>query len=875
MLPWNTFFRTIAIGLVALLAQTLGHVCDGGLSRSAAQDSGIEKRTYETRRVDGAPPVLDGRLDDPAWDSVPWAGEFLEHDPARGEAAAQPTAFKILYDDDALYVAFRAYDSDPSQISRLTTRRDWFPGDWVEINIDSVFDQRTAYSFTASVSGVRGDEFISQDGNHWDGDWDPIWSFETAIDGEGWTAEIRIPLSQLRFADREEHVWGIQATRRVFREEERSTWQPVPQDTQGWVSRFGELHGIRGIRPRRQIELLPYAVATAERYKQEVGNPFASGRDEKLTLGLDGKVGVTSDLTLNFTVNPDFGQVEADPSEVNLSAFETFFSERRPFFIEGANIFEYRVANSAAGGSFTQDRLFYSRRIGGRPSYSASIAGANVDLPTNTSILASAKLSGKTRSGFSIGILEGVTAKEEAEIDLDGARSKQTVEPAANFLVGRVRKDLNRGQTVLGAMFTAVNRGIDDVELEFLHDAAYSGGLDMLHNTLDRNYTLEGKLAFSRVQGSEQSILRDQRRSARYYQRPDADHVELDSTRTSLSGHAGSLSLAKFGGGVTRFQVGAAWRSPGFELNDVGFLRRADEINQFGWFGLQFNKPFSVFRRLSFNANEWVNHDFGGVNTSNTANINTNATFKNNWRASAGLTRDFEHTSNTALRGGPSSKWPGSWNANASINSDDRRAIQLRLGGSLTSGDDDSETYRDVWLDFGWRPSSQIRVSLNPSYSVSQPKRQYVTTTERAGGGTDYVFAALDQETAALTFRLDYALQPDLTIQYYGQPFVAAGKYDDFQRVRNPRASRFEDRFEPLGQKEIPFDPDFNFREFNSNLVVRWEYQPGSLLYLVWNQSREGFVENGQFSVGDDLEALFDVYPRNIFLIKVSRWFSL
>ena len=845
-------------------------------SGASAQTPPVEQRVYQTERVQGSAPELDGRLDDPAWKQVEWSGDFLQHNPDRGAPPSQQTVFKILYDDDALYIAYRAYDDHPKEISSQTTRRDWFPGDWVEINIDSRCDHRTAYSFTSSVSGVRGDEFISEDGDNWDGDWDPIWFLATQIDDEGWSAEVKIPLSQLRFADKEEHVWGIQVTRRVFRDEERSCWQLIPLDTPGWVSRFGELRGIRDIRPRRQVELLPYAVSSAERFAREDGNPFATGSDESIAFGLDGKVGIQRSLTLDFTVNPDFGQIEADPSEVNLSAFETFFSEKRPFFIEGSNIFDYQIAPAITGGSFTQDRLFYSRRIGRGPRYYPEAEGAHVEFPDNTSIIGAAKLSGKTEGGLSLGLLESVTAKERAQLDISGDRSHETVEPTTNFFVGRASQDLNRGQTVLGVLVTAVHRDLaGEEQLRFLHDAAYSGGIDALHRMLDSRYYLAGNLSFSRVEGAPEAITEDQLSSARFYQRPDADHVEFDSTRTALSGNAGSFRVGKSGGGITRFQTGVAWRSPGFETNDIGFLRRADEINQFTWFALQFNQPFSVFNRLQLNSNQWTNYDYAGANTSNAANVNFNANFRNNWSVGADLTRDFDYISNTALRGGPSSRWPGSWSSGFWVNSDSRKSLYYGFGANWGAGDESSYKNRNYWIDLTWRPSGRARLTLSPSYSRYEPELQYGTTEGQETADPRYIFASLDQETAAVTFRLDYAVKPDLTIQYYGQPFVSAGDYSQFKAITDPRAAAYEDRFAPIADEDAPAIRDFNVRDFNSNLVVRWEFQPGSLVYVVWNQGRQGSSEGSPFDVTDDLDGLFHVRPHDIFLVKVSRWFSL
>jgi hypothetical protein len=843
-------------------------------------------------------PVIDGDLADACWNAVEWGTDFVQWEPEEGAAPSQQTAFKIVYDDRAVYVAYRCYDTDPSEIDNILARRDGFPGDWVEINIDSYHDLRTGFSFTASVSGTRGDEFISNDGSHWDGNWDPIWEFKTRIDEEGWTAEVKIPLSQLRYGNKDEHVWGIQVHRRLYRKEERSLWQPKSKDESGWVSRFGELHGIEGIPAQRQIELLPYASAQTERFEAVDGDPFNDGRDSDLGAGLDGKFGVTSDLTLDFTINPDFGQVEADPSEVNLSAFESFFQERRPFFIEGSNILDFQIAPSIAGGSFTADNLFYSRRIGLRPHHSPDLGiDEYAQVPDNTSILAAFKLSGKTKKGLSIGVMDNITSRETAHIEAPGGPRDETVEPVTNFFVARAQQDISKGNTRIGGMLTAVNRSIDDDHMAFLHSSAYSAGIDFFQYWGNRAWYVAANGAFSHVKGDQSALLETQTSSARYFQRPDNTYESVDSTRTSLSGHAGSLRLAKTSGrGNFRFETGAAWRSPGFEVNDIGFLRRADEINQFTWVGFSVRNPVSIFRRFGINGNQWLDWDFGGTSLARRVNMNGNADFLNNWSAGAGATRTLETISNTALRGGPSSKWPGNWNANFWVNTDHRQRIFGGFGGGLTSGDEDSYDFRNVWLDLAFRPSNALRVTLSPFYSRNKDEMQYVTT-ESAGSQERYLFGNLDQKTAALTVRIDYTITPNLTVQYYGSPFASSGKYNEFKRITDPLAESYRDRFHVFDDTEITYNPtddafdidengdgnvdysienpNFNVREFNSNLVLRWEYQPGSLLYLVWSQARTDFITDGGFGVGKEWDAIFGSHPRNIFLIKVSKWFSL
>ena len=870
----------------------------GCLPAAAGQESVYEHRVYNTVHSGKTPPRIDGDLSDPCWEQVEWGADFIQWEPSEGDPPSQPTAFKILYDDHALYVAYRAYDSEPELIVRHLARRDYFPGDWVEINIDSYFDGRTAFSFTASASGTRGDEFVSNDGDVWDGNWDPVWEFETKLDEEGWTAEARIPLSQLRFADKEEHVWGIQIQRRLFRKEERSLWQPKSKDEAGWVSRFGELRGIRGIPPAHRMELLPYTVAKVDRFKKTPGDPFNDGSRSDLSSGLDGKIGVTTDLTLDLTVNPDFGQVEADPSEVNLTAFETFFSEKRPFFIEGSNIIDFGISPSIAGGSHTQDNLFYSRRIGRPPRHRPDLGdGEYAEVPDETSILGALKLTGKTRQGLSVGILESMTAEESATMERFGSERKETVEPFSNFFVGRLQKDFERGRTRIGGMVTAVNRRLDAEHLEFNHASAYSGGVDFLHYWSDRSWYVAATAAASRVEGEETALLETQTSSARYYQRPDNDYEDVDSTRTALGGHAGSFRVSKISGrGNVRFETGAAWRSPGFEVNDVGFMRRADQINQFTWFGYSLRRPFSIFRRMDINGNQWVDWDFGGTTLSKRFNVNLSATFKNQWSAGAEANRETEFISNTALRGGPSSKWPGNWSASFWVDSDRRRFITHDFGAYYGWGDEGSHETWEAWVSLSFRPTNAVLVSVNPFYNESRADLQFVGIRP-LGDSERYLFGELDQKTTGFTVRMDYTITPNLTVQYYGAPFLSAGSYGRFKRITDARADEYLDRFHAFSNEEIAYDsgegvyaidedsngevdysisdPDFNFRDFNSNLVFRWEFRPGSTLFLVWSQARSGFDPDGRFSYGDDLDSLFDVYPSNTFLVKVNKWFSL
>jgi hypothetical protein len=853
-------------------------------------------RIYQTERCE-TPPVVDGLLDDACWDQVEWGTDFVGWEPQEGVVPSQATAFKILYSDDALYLAYRAYDTDPERIANRLARRDWFPGDWVEINIDSRHDGRTAYSFTASVSGTRGDEFVSNDGDNWDGSWDPIWDLETKVDEHGWTAEVRIPLSQLRFTNEPEQVWGIQVTRRLFREEARSLWQPFRREDPGWVSRFGELHGLKDLGQSRRLEVFPYVLGRGERYPEEEGNPFADGADSQFSGGLDAKMGITNDITLDATVNPDFGQVEADPSEVNLTAFETFFQEKRPFFIEGKNITDFPIAPAITGGSFTQDNLFYSRRIGKSPFYSPDLEdGEYSTQPENTSIIAAAKITGKTPGGLSMGILESATAREMADIAGPSGERQEEVEPLTNYFIGRLQQDYGSGTSQIGGMLTSVNRRIEDDHLEFLHDSAVAGAFDGTHRWDNRKMYISGDIAFSRVAGDKAAITRTQLAPARYYQRPDNDHVDLDTTATSLSGTGGSVRFGRGGGQGFRFQAGGAWRTPGFEINDVGFLRRADEINEFAWGSYREANPFAIFRNGQINANQWLTWDFGGVLNIRQFNMNGNVQFNNNWRAGAGGTRLLEYTSNYELRGGPSFRLPGTQDVNLWVDTDTRKRLYFNFSAYHSFGQENSSKVSEGFVQATIEPSNALRVSANLDYTKNRKDLQYVTTRSN-DGDPRYLLGEINQETLSLTFRVDYTLTPNLTIQYYGAPFISAGDYTNFRRVTDPHAAEYADRTHVFEGSEISYDeeadayfvdedsdgsadysfadPSFNVKDFNSNLVARWEFDPGSVIYVVWSQARSGFAPHGMFDAGDDLDALFDAPANNVFLVKISKWFAL
>lgn len=850
-------------------------------------------KVYTTALLQGEPPKIDGLTNDPAWEQVQWGGnDFRQFEPDAGAAPSAQTIFKILYDAKNLYVLARCFDPDPSKIVRRMSRRDGFDGDFIEINIDSYYDKRTAFSFTASVSGVKGDEYVSNNGDDWDQNWDPIWYLETGIDSLGWVAEFRIPLSQLRFADKPEHVWGMQLTRHFFRNQERSNWQFIPPTSNGWVHMFGELHGIRGIKPQKQLEIQPYIVAKTERFEEQKGNPFMTGKSSNVSVGLDAKIGITSDITLDLTVNPDFGQVEADPSQVNLSAFELFFQERRPFFIEGNNTLNFPTSNDS------DNNLFYSRRIGRNPQGGVDTDRNGFDSvdeyvrsDARTMILGAAKLTGKNKHGFSWGILESVTAEEKAEVDSLGERYKEPVEPLTNYFVMRAQQDINKGNTLVGGMFTATNRKINSKNLEWLHTEAYTGGVDVTHNWKERTYYVSAKALMSYVKGSEEAITLTQTSSERFFQRPDNYHADVDSARTSLTGTGGNFMFGKRNGDFV-FDIGYNWSSPELELNDIGFLSQTDRMSQWTWVGYRKFRLIRNMRAQRYNFNQRLEWDFDGKITDQRYNVNAHTQFKNFWGIGGGGTYVVKEASNADLRGGPQMVYPGNTNYFFYIESDSRKKFSFNLYSEWVEGFKQYARNAGAEIELVYRPTNAINIAIAPSLFINQTQLQYVETVN-ASGSTYYIMGKLDQEVARITARLTYMLTPNLSLQYYGQLFGTNGRYNRFKRITDSHASQYEDRFVNLnpdkadGEYQVDEDnnglvdysfrnPNFDFSQFRSNMVLRWEYIPGSTLFLVWTQEVNGGLPRYNNTDGNiRYKVDFTQQAHNIFLIKYTYRFIL
>ena len=859
--------------------------------------SGIysQKRIYNTTRITSEPPHIDGIIDEGVWDTAEWSGGFIQRIPYENRPPSQQTEFKIIYDDENLYVAIRCFDTYPDSIVRRMSRRDGLDGDYAEINIDSYHDLRTGYAFSVNASGVKGDAVITNDGN-WDFSWDPIWYVKTSSDDLGWIAEMRIPLTQLRFGRQDEYIWGLQVNRRYYRKEEYSSWQFISPNAPGWVHHFGELHGINNIRPQKQKDIVPYVVGRYEHYEKEEGNPFAGGSDIFGTAGIDGKIGVTNNLTLDFTVNPDFGQVEADPSEVNLTTFETKFEDKRPFFIEGSNILSFIFMPE--GSHLSNDNLFYSRRIGKPP-------GRELDLPDSayaetiksTTILGALKLTGKTRKGWSIGVLESFTEREKAEVEEYGQRRTEEMEPFTNYFAGRVQKDMNNSNTRIGAMVTATNRDLSNIELgNIMNRSAYTGGINFNHQWKDKTYYLDVLAGFSQIRGSEKAIYEIQTSAPHFFQRDDARHLNADSTLTYLNGMGGTIEYGRAGNSKWHYIVLLTWRSPGLNLNDIGYLRNDDEIQQVAWTGFFQNEPFSIFRNLNLNFAQWYGLTFGGERRYIGGSFDGHCDFKNFWELGGGISRGGKFISTEALRGGPSLLNDGDTQIFSYLETDHRKKIMFSFNNSIYILD--HNTAFSEYYNFGMSVhiSDAFNFSITPTYLKSHNKIAYIDNIDYADGQR-YVRGNIERTEASMIIRLNYNITPDFTVQYYGMPFISAGKYCDMKYINDSKADDINDRYVLYTEDQVRFNdsyntyeidentdgavdysfdnPDFNHFDFNSNLVIRWEYLPGSTIYLVWSQNRFDEKTDGHFSLINDVKELFKIYPYDIFLIKLSYRFAL
>ncbi|MGI9076617.1 MAG: DUF5916 domain-containing protein [Gemmatimonadaceae bacterium] len=865
--------------------------------------------------------TIDGRLDDAGWAAAIAITSFTQSDPNEGQPGTQRTEVRFLYDSDALFVGARMYDSlGASGVSTRLARRDQGTDtDWFHVIIDSYHDHLGRAVFQVNPSSVKFDA-LGQGASNLDESWDPIWEASARIDSAGWTAEMRIPLSQLRFARDSVQTWGLQVRRFVNRLNEMTQWAHWSKTEAGGPSRFGHLEGIRIGARARYLEVLPYVVARSKFVRpSDQSNPFQDKSEYAARIGGDVKYLLTSNLTLDATINPDFGQVEVDPAVVNLSAFETFFPERRPFFVEGAGIFSYGGLSCFFCSNVSSLELFYSRRIGRQPQGFAS--GTYVDIPENTTILGAAKITGRTRNGMSLGLLNAVTREERASVidTTDGEsilRTRVPVEPLSNYLVARGRKDFRAGNLVVGGIATSVLRSFDMLALaERLNRRAESVGTDVEISWHQRRYSLSAQLAASNVGGDSNAILRTQRSSARYFNRPDRnDRRGLDSTAKSLQGYGGYARLAKDAGDWL-WEGAVNFRSPGFEVNDLSFLTRADYVWMNSNVLRHWSKPTSWYRDFSVIAGAQQQYNYDGDLIDRQFHTFIGGTARNFWRGTIVYIHRPATLEDRLTRGGPVVMRGTARTAFVNLSSDSRKPIVLSTNPLYSWNDEGGYGY-SANLQATFKPASNVSLAIGPSYNRSSSPNGFVgsaaadTASDAVAKrffGRHYIFADLVQRSVSMETRLNVTFTPTLSLELFAQPLIESADYRNYKEFNAPRSlqknvfqreggavrgdrgtivergidgsSFFEiDPDGPDGLAGVftlnPGFRDFNFRSLRGNAVIRWEYRPGSTLFVVWTQDRSSSVSAGDFQFGRDREALFKAHPDNVFQIKMNYHFG-
>ena len=847
----------------------------------------IANRTYQATRT-AIPPTIDGVLDDECWlNTGSWSGNFVQQRPNEGQPATEDTHVKILYDDHNLYVAFICYDSEPDKINRWLAPRDQVSGDAAAIIFDSYNDRQTGFAFGLTAGGTKVD-FLCFNNQNDDYTWNAVWEGKVSHDAKGWYAEFKIPLSQLRYANTEgEQEWGFTATRRIDRKAEQSFVHLIPQQNSGFVFNLSRLTGISGLTKSRRIELMPYTTVRYKLSEKEEGNPYSKASEWKIGPGLDGKVGLSSNFTLDFSINPDFGQVEADPSTINLTAFEMYYEEKRPFFLEGKNIF-----NNMG------EAIFYTRRIGSRTLWRPEDQeGRYISEPQETAIISAVKLSGKSKNGLAVGIVNSLTAKGNTKINDLGHEYSMTAQPFTSYSVARLQQDFKQGNTILGAFFTSTNRALNEDHLKGFIRNAYAGAVDWEQYFLKRNYFIKGIAQYSYVEGDREAITKLQESPVHFYQREGVTHLGVDSSRTNLTGNAGRIILGKRGQNAKIIsEQRLYWATPGFDINDLGYIRKSDYKGINGFVGYSETKPTRMFNRYFLDMYYVYEKDYSNKPVFGRIASELEFVFKNNYFLYTCVGYDPKLIETSMLRGGPPVDFDTRWITDLVVETDGSKRVSSRLYHGMVLGDIQYSQVANATINY--RPVPNLNLSARVEYAYGDRQLEYVAKTELDNNNSQsiYLMGAIKQKTIGLTTRIDYIITPELSIQFYGNPFISMGKYTDFKRATNTMDKIYENRFHLLRQDELSYNaskntysvsetatgygytfdnPDFSFREFRSNLVVRWEYKPNSILYLVWAQGRSGRISEYVSSLSQNTKALFNYHPGNVFMIKLNYWFSI
>jgi len=835
------------------------------------------KRAYGAINIgELALPKIDGELDEKIWSLGEWQGNFTQQQPVGGVPGTENTYVKVLYDRSNLFVAIICQDSEPELIRDIFDRRDVIKGDMTGIALDSYMDNRTAFEFNLSAAGQKID--LKHLGDYqWDFNWNGVWDGAASICDSGWIAEMKIPFSQIRYTNQEEHVWGMHVWRWISRKAEEDQWQYIPLQAPAMVYLFGELKGVEQIRGSRQVEFLPYVSAGLEQLAEDEGGP-----NFRPNAGIDAKVGISSDYTLDLSINPDYGQVEADPSVLNLTTFETFYQEKRPFFMEGNDIFDFELDG---------DIPYYSRRIGSAPNFPSRVDEWNIsETPRNTTILGAAKLTGKSSKGLSVGVVNGLTAAEYG-LAANGEGDERDIQvlPMSNYFSSRVKKEFHEGNTIVGGVFSLVNRITSDSLLtQMLPSNAVSGGLDLLHYWKNKNYYFQVKSLASQLRGSQGAILKKQRSPIQLFQRPDADYLSVDSTLEQLGGHGGLVQIGKKGGSFN-FDLLGQYRNPGLNLNDMGFIRQADFVGEGVDLTYRMNEPGKWIRNYEIVLSQKAQWSFGGENTLNSAGVFFTLRSNKLWTYKATYNYEFTHINTRDLRGGPGLRIDGQHLSGVYLSSNTAKNLSGNAGFHYNSFGNGYSHQEILHASLTWLPVRKVKLSGRAVMNTRKYHQQYVASLYGADESL-YVIGHIDQNTFSFTLRAELFLSPELSLQYYGSPYYSVGKYDRYGRVNQAGAKDISQRIESLdvsynqASNTYAFDhngeswsfknPDFSFMEFRSNLVFRWEYKLGSTLYLVWAHDRSGW-ESLYNPITDITGELLGVKGNNVFMFKLNFWFSV
>ncbi|MFH1195053.1 MAG: DUF5916 domain-containing protein [bacterium] len=854
---------------------------------------------------------IDGILDEPIWKRPGYTG-LTQQEPTQGVAPSQKSEVWVAYDDEAIYFAAKYYDSNPDSILARLVRRDFIwgdPSDGLVLYLDPYNDNRSGYFFYVSAAGTLADGLLENDVKQPnDLTWDAVWEGVPHIDAEGWSVEIKIPYSQLRFNEGESQVWGINVERYYSRNAETDMIAYTPRNESGFASRFPDLVGLEGIAPATGLELLPYVTGKAEYVGNDSNDPFNPGERYRPGFGLDLRTGLGSSLTLNATINPDFGQVEVDPAIVNLSDVEYSFTEKRPFFTEGVSIFRFGRGGTNNNVSFNWNNpnIFYSRRIGRAPQGLSNVYSQDfnyADIPNGTHILGAAKISGQVLDGWKIGTLHAVTQREFADLDLNGQRSSVEIEPLTYYGVFRTQKDFNDRAQGVGILSTYANRIFSDENLKssINKDAFVLAADGWTFLDADRTYVLTGWAGLSRVTGDQNRMAALQQGAGHYFQRPDVDYLGVDENATSMTGYAGRFMVNKNRGQFT-FNTALGFISPKFEINDLGYSSFSDVINTHFYASYRWNEPTSLYQNCGINAGTYANFDFGGNKTGHGYNFGSYITLPTLYGGDFSISYNPESFNARRTRGGPLTLNPISRSFHMDFYTDNRLWWVLFVGGYMSSGD--ASESKAVYTNVELKVSPTLTIQVGPNFEIDNIQAQWVRAFSDPEAndtyGKRYIFAQMEQTTFSADIRADWIINPTLSFQVYLQPFVASAKYSNFKALQKPKTFDFlkygengstlveqQDEtgsvyaylLDPDGSGAAPeqtvYNPDFNYISLRGSAVLRWEYLPGSTIYLVWTQSREEAQSVGEFQFGRSMDRMFNVRPDNIFMLKVSYWLGV